>query len=183
MIDIEILHSPVKFLRHMLGALPHEHAVASHVRPRRKPVDEILYHPEYWRELRQGYQAGVVWRGFEDQSLSAIALLDYITRFCDPGLTCPYVISLATAVALDRHGSPDLKAWFLPHLLQRDDTVWQGATWMTEIKGGSALGANVQTVAQLDGGAWLWSPPVLTVRPQACGLALFLLPKRPSNGH
>jgi hypothetical protein len=27
-------------------------------------VDEILFAPEYWRALRMGYQAGVVWRAF-----------------------------------------------------------------------------------------------------------------------
>ncbi|HUO30203.1 MAG TPA: hypothetical protein VMU80_13365, partial [Bryobacteraceae bacterium] len=171
--DVDILRSPVRFLKHMLGALPHEHDLREyeawwesegrHIsdatdragtpwlrmfdRAGRR-VDEILFAPEYWRCLRQGYKAGVVWRAFEDQSLAACALLDYITCFYDPGLTCPYVISLATAVALDRHGSDELKARFLPPLLRRDDSVWQGATWMTEIKGGSDLGSNVETIAR-----------------------------------
>ena len=30
-----------------------------------------------------------------------------------------------------------LKARFLPQLLRKDESVWQGATWMTEILGGS----------------------------------------------
>jgi len=162
-------------------------------------VDEILFAPEYWRGLRQGYKAGVVWRAFEDQSFSASALLDYITCFYDPGLTCPYVLSLATAVALDRHGSEALKARFLPPLLRRDDTVWQGATWMTEIKGGSDLGANVETVARPSGDRWLLTGDkyfasnvgadlaVVAARPEGAppnvrGLALFLLPKRREDG-
>jgi alkylation response protein AidB-like acyl-CoA dehydrogenase len=136
----------------------------------------------------------VVWRAFQDQSLAASALLDYITCYYDPGLTCPYVISLATAVALDKHGSEELKARFLPHLLRRDDTVWQGATWMTEIKGGSDLGANVETVAKPAGDRWLLTGDkyfasnagaelaVVAARPQGAprnvrGLALFLLPR------
>ncbi len=28
-------------------------------------VDEILYPPEYWRMLKRGYRAGVLWRVFE----------------------------------------------------------------------------------------------------------------------
>jgi acyl-CoA dehydrogenase len=222
--EIEVLRSPVNFLRHMLGALPHEPALREyeawwetegrHIsdatdragtpwlrmfdRAGRR-VDEILYAPEYWRGLRQGYKAGVVWRAFEDQSLSASALLDYITCFYDPGLTCPYVVSLATAVALDRHGSDALKARFLPQLLRRDDTVWQGATWMTEIKGGSDLGANVETVARPSGDRWLLTGDkyfasnvgadlaVVAARPEGAphnvrGLALFLLPRRSENG-
>jgi alkylation response protein AidB-like acyl-CoA dehydrogenase len=222
--ELELLHSPVNFLQHMLGALPHERALreyeswweaeGKHIsdstdragtpwlrmfdRSGRR-VDEILFAPEYWRGLRQGYKAGVVWRTFEDQSLSASALLDYITCFYDPGLTCPYVISLATAVALDQHGSEALKARFLPPLLRRDDTVWQGATWMTEIKGGSDLGANVETVARPAGDRWLLTGDkyfasnagaelaVVAARPEGAphgvrGLALFLLPKRREDG-
>ena len=222
--EIEVLRSPVNFLRHMLGALPHEHvlrdyeswweAEGKHISDATdragtpwlrmfdrggRRVDEILFAPEYWRSLRQGYKAGVVWRAFEDQSLSASALLDYITCFYDPGLTCPYVVSLATAVALDRHGNEALKARFLPPLLRRDDTVWQGATWMTEIKGGSDLGANVETVAHPAGDRWLLTGDkyfasnagadlaVVAARPEGGpsgvrGLALFLLPKRREDG-
>ena len=220
----EILRSPVNFLKHMLGALPHEPALREyeswweaegrHISDATdhagtpwlrmfdrggRRVDEVLFAPEYWRSLRQGYKAGVVWRTFEDESLSASALLDYITCFYDPGLTCPYVISLATAVALDQHGSQELKARFLPHLLRRDDSVWQGATWMTEIKGGSDLGANVETIARPAGGHWLLTGDkyfasnagaelaVVAARPEGApanvrGLALFLLPKHRENG-
>jgi acyl-CoA dehydrogenase len=173
--------------------------VAAHVHRGGRRVDEILFAPEYWRSLRQGYKAGVVWRAFEDESLGACGLLDYITCFYDPGLTCPYVISLATAVALDKHGDDELKARFLPQLLRRDDSVWQGATWMTEIKGGSDLGANVETVARPDGGRWLLTGDkyfasntgadlaVVAARPEGAphnvrGLALFLLPKHRENG-
>ena len=222
--DVDILRSPVRFLKHMLGALPHEHDLREyeawwesegrHIsdatdragtpwlrmfdRAGRR-VDEILFAPEYRRCLRQGYKAGVVWRAFEDQSLAACALLDYITCFYDPGLTCPYVISLATAVALDRHGSDELKARFLPPLLRRDDSLWQGATWMTEIKGGSDLGSNVETIARPLGDRWLLTGDkyfasnagaelaVVAARPEDAphgvrGLALFLLPKFREDG-
>ena len=29
-----------------------------------KRIDEILFPPEYWKMLKQGYPAGVVWRAF-----------------------------------------------------------------------------------------------------------------------
>ena len=47
-----------------------------------------------------------------------------------------------------------MKTRFLPKMLQRDDRVWQGATWMTEIKGGSDLGVAVETEARWDGSKW-----------------------------
>src|SRR5580658_6900416 len=221
---VETLRSPLGFLHHMLGPLPHERALReyeswwetegsriSEATDRAgtpwlrmydrggQRVDEILFAPEYWRALRKGYQAGVVWRAFEEESLLTCALLDYITCYYDPGLTCPYVVSLATAVALDRHGGEVLKARFLPHLLRKDESVWQGATWMTEIQGGSDLGANVETMARPAGDRWLLTGDkyfasnagaelaVVAARPEGAppnvrGLALFLLPKRRENG-
>ena len=222
--ELEILRSPLSFLRHMLGALPNERALReyeswwqnegksiSEATDRAgtpwlrmfdrggQRVDEILFPREYWRCLRKGYQAGVVWRAFEEQSLLTCALLDYITCYYDPGLTCPYVISLATAVALDQHGGEALKARFLPHLIRKDESVWQGATWMTEIKGGSDLGSNVDTIARPSGDRWLLTGDkyfasnagaelaVVAARPEGAthnvrGLALFLLPKRREDG-
>src|SRR6202051_3654469 len=82
------------------------------------------------------------------------SLLLYPTAFYDPGLACPYTVSLSTAVPLSKYGGPELKARFLPSMLRRDDGIWQGATWMTEIKGGSDLGVAVETIARLDGSKW-----------------------------
>ncbi|MBO9316759.1 MAG: acyl-CoA dehydrogenase family protein [Chloroflexus sp.] len=110
-------------------------------------VDEILYPPDYWQMLRRGYQAGVVWRVFAEHSLIPHYLLGYLTSFYDAGLYCPYTVSLSTAVPLAKYGTEAVKARFLPALLRRDETVWQGATWMTEVGGGSDLGASVQTIA------------------------------------
>ena len=74
-------------------------------------------------------------------------LLMHTISFHDPGICCPYTVSLGTAVPLAKYGSAELQSRFLPHLTRKDDSVWQGATWMTEIKGGSDLGAAVETVA------------------------------------
>jgi hypothetical protein len=42
---------------------------------RGKRVDEIQYPPGYWRMLKKGYGAGVLWRAFRDQSLVPSFLL------------------------------------------------------------------------------------------------------------
>jgi len=162
-------------------------------------IDEIAYPPEYWNLLRSGYRAGIIAKAFEHQSIRPFYRLGYITSFHDPGLYCPYTVSLATAVALHKYGSESLKQRFLPPLLRTDDTVWQGATWMTEIRGGSDLGTNVDTVAREHGGRWLLTGDkyfasnvgaelaVVAARPEGApqtvrGLALFLLPRRRENG-
>jgi alkylation response protein AidB-like acyl-CoA dehydrogenase len=84
-------------------------------------------------------------------------------------------------------------------LLSADGNAWQGATWMTEIKGGSDLGGSVETVAVRQGAGWRLSGDkyfasnvggelaVVAARPQGApagvrGLALFLLPQRRSSG-
>lgn len=118
-------------------------------------IDEIVYPPDYYALLREGYRAGVVWRAFVDGSLVPSFLLGYLTSYFDAGLYCPYTVSLSTACPLSKYGDASIRARFLDPLLRRDDTVWQGATWMTEARGGSDLGATVDTIARPDAdGAW-----------------------------
>jgi alkylation response protein AidB-like acyl-CoA dehydrogenase len=164
-----------------------------------KRVDEILYPHEYQTILRRGYRSGVVWRALEEKSLLPAYSLIYNISFHDPGICCPYTVSLGTAVPLAKYGSPELQARFLPQLSQKDDSVWQGATWMTEIKGGSDLGAAVETMARPAGDAWLLTGDkyftsnvgaelaVVAARPEGAaagvrGLALFLVPRHRQNG-
>jgi alkylation response protein AidB-like acyl-CoA dehydrogenase len=111
-------------------------------------TDEILFPPDYWKMLRRGYETGALWRAFEGDSLRMHYLIDYVTCFFDAGLGCPYIVSLSTTVPIKKYGTPELQEKFLPQLLRRDGTNWQGATWMTEVKGGSDLGANIDTVAR-----------------------------------
>jgi len=160
-------------------------------------VDEILYPPEYAAMLTKGYEAGAVWRIFEQRSLIPFFLTGYVTSFFDAGLYCPYTVTAATAAAVDKYGTADLKERYLPRLLSRGGDNWQGATWMTEAGGGSDLGANVRTIARRSFDGWKLTgskyfasnagaelalvgarledaPPDAGVK----GLALFLVPRR-----
>jgi alkylation response protein AidB-like acyl-CoA dehydrogenase len=112
-------------------------------------VDDIQFPPDYYEALAQGYRAGVVWRAFEEPfSLLPTFVLGYITSYFDPGLYCPYTVSLSTAVPLYKYSEVAVKGRVLPRMLARDGTAWQGATWMTEARGGSDLGAGVETRAE-----------------------------------
>jgi alkylation response protein AidB-like acyl-CoA dehydrogenase len=85
-------------------------------------------------------------------------LLGYLTAFSDPGLYCPHTVSLGMALSLGKFGSPALQERFPAPLLRRDDTgMAGGATWMTEIGGGSDLGANAHTTARPAGAPRLLS--------------------------
>jgi alkylation response protein AidB-like acyl-CoA dehydrogenase len=163
-------------------------------------IDEIGFPPDYWSALREGYRRGIVWRVFEQQSLLPFFALCYVTTFFDPGMGCPYTVSLATAMALDKYGTDSVKRRFLDPMLARDGSAWQGGTWMTEIGGGSDLGAGVETVArpidndhwQLDGVKYFASNAgaecaLVAARVHGApsglrGLALFVVPRLRETG-
>jgi len=161
--------------------------------------DEILFGAGYRQLLLEGYRRGVIWRVFAENSLLPSYLLGYLTAFNDPGLYCPYTVSLGTAVPLFKYAGRSLQQRCLEPLLRRDAEVWQGATWMTEIKGGSDLGANVETRAVKTGSRWFLSGEkyfasnagaelaVVAARPAEApagvrGLALFLVPRQRRDG-
>lgn len=164
-----------------------------------KRTDEILFPPDYWKMLRRGYETGALWRAFEGDSLRMHYLIDYVTCFFDAGLGCPYIVSLSTTVPIKKYGTPELQQKFLPQLMRLDGSNWQGATWMTEVKGGSDLGANVETSARNTGGRWLLTGDkyfasnvgaelaIVAARPEGAprtpqGLALFLVPRSRDDG-
>ncbi len=107
----------------------------------------------------------------------------------DPGLYCILTITNQTAYAIHKY-APEFAEW--KEKLLRGE-FW-GATWMTEIQGGSDLGANTLQAARagdawrLDGekyfcsGAGLTDVALVTARPEGApagpkGLALFLVPR------
>ena len=115
----------------------------------------------------------------------------------DPGLACILTITNQTAYALHKYGTDIPEADDIVHQLIQG-RAW-GATWMTEVQGGSDLGAN-QTRAvwhedmwRLSGdkyfasGAGLTDFAIVTARPEGAGpgpkgLALFLLPRLRRDG-
>lgn len=113
----------------------------------------------------------------------------------DPGLYCILTITQQVAYAIHKY-APEHAAW-KERLLAGD--AW-GATWMTEIQGGSDLGAN-RTVAIPKGASWRLSGgdkyfasgagmadlALVTARPEGApdgpkGLALFLVPRLRADG-
>lgn len=221
---LDVLRSPLHFLDTRLPNIPHREILKadaawwqteglpiSHAIDRASTpwlrmfdrlghrVDEILYPAEYQTILRRGYRSGVIWRALEEKSLIPTYLLVYNISFYDPGVCCPYTVSLGTAVPLAKYGSPELQQRFLPQLTRKDDSVWQGATWMTEIKGGSDLGAAVETIARPTGDHWRLTGDkyfssnanaelaVVAARPEGApagvrGVALFLVPRHRQDG-
>ncbi len=113
----------------------------------------------------------------------------------DPGLYCILTITHQVAYAIHKY-APEHADW-KQRLLHGEAF---GATWMTEIQGGSDLGAN-RTLARKEDGAWrlfggdkyfasgagLADVAIVTARPEGAppgpkGLALFLVPRLNRNG-
>ena len=162
-------------------------------------IDEVVFPPEYRELVTKGYEAGVVFKAVEEGDFLASYQVGYVTSFYDAGLYCPHTVSLSTAIPLAKYGSAELRAKYLPKLLKRDASVWQGATWMTEAKGGSDLGSFVETAARPDGDRWLLTGEkyftsnvgaelaIAAARPEGAqagirGVELFLVPQRRDDG-
>jgi acyl-CoA dehydrogenase len=117
----------------------------------------------------------------------------------DPGIGCILTVTNQTAFAIFKYGDASTKA-LLPGLLGEEDPIRYGATWFSEIQGGSDLGAN-RVRAQLRDGRWtidgdtkyfasnagLAELALVTARvgedhEGAKGLGLFLVPERTRDG-
>lgn len=116
----------------------------------------------------------------------------------DPGLACILTITIQTAYALRKYGSEPVRGYY-ENLAGLREPLMLGATWFTEIQGGSDLGANTTTAEPrgdkwvLNGykyfasGAGLADIALVTARPPgaprgAKGLALFAVPRLRGDG-
>ncbi len=166
-------------------------------------TEEIQFHPSYHEAGRPAYQAGLVALQEEPgHVLEQAALFYLLTQAGEMGHACPLVCTMGLVRALQTHGSPQLQAQFLPPLLERDYERKQTASqFLTEVQGGSDVGANA-TVAtpepgqpgvwRLNGEKWFCSVAnadqmLITARPQGAppgtkGLGLFLVPRRLPDG-
>ncbi len=116
----------------------------------------------------------------------------------DPGISCILTITIQTAYALYKYGNDDVKKLYR-NLAGLEEPYYWGATWFTEVQGGSDLGANTTSAYQekdkwfLDGykyfasGAGIADYALVTARikgarPGAKGLSLFLVPRTKSTG-
>jgi alkylation response protein AidB-like acyl-CoA dehydrogenase len=166
-------------------------------------IEEIDFHPSYHTAGRPAYESGVL--SIQSQPGYAVqqaALLFLLCHCGEMGHACPIVCTAGLIRALQQKGSAYLKQTFLPPLLVADyDRHQHGAQFVTELQGGSDVGANVcqatptekPSVWRISGEKWFCSNInadqfLVTARPVDAavgtkGLGLFLVPRRlPEDG-
>lgn len=162
--------------------------------------DWVQLAPGHRRALSRLMETGIVYRTFlEDSPWHLHYAMGYL--IADPGIFCTLTLTNQTAYGLFKYGDDTLKEKFLKNYLLKDgEKVWYGATFYTEIQGGSDLGAN-QAVARQTPNGWrinsenkyfasnagVADGALVTARPEgnppgAKGLALFFVPALRENG-
>lgn len=166
-------------------------------------IEAVEHHPTYHAIGRLIYGSGVMsalgepGRTLRSQTLGFISGLNG-----EAGHNCPLACTAGIIKALLALGTDELKERYLPRLLSRDyDTLAHGAQFLTEVQGGSDVGANsivarrvADTADQwtIHGEKWFCSNVtadliLLTARPEDAGegtkgLGLFLMPRRLPDG-
>jgi acyl-CoA dehydrogenase len=166
-------------------------------------VEAVEHHPTFHIAGRAIYGSGVMSvlgeRGSNSQSL---ALFYLSSQNGESGHNCPLACTAGAIKALREVGGDTLRERYLPRLLSTDYSLLaHGAQFLTEVQGGSDVGANsVRAVPEDEGeGTWRISGEkwfcsnvtadviLVTARPDGAaegtaGLGLFLMPRRLPDG-
>lgn len=166
-------------------------------------INEIWYNPGYLQTVREGYGTGVVAYRYDTKAPGKVpffvnAVLLYLLCEAETGFTCPVGLTQSVAFVLEKFGSEEQKQNYLTRLSSlHPDTFVQGGTFLTEIQGGSDVGATETTAHNegdhyvLTGEKWFASNCDAEVsitlarvnsQPSTRGLGLFLLPRTLPDG-
>lgn len=166
-------------------------------------IEEVEFHPSYHEAGRYIYGSGVM-QVLSDwgANLRSMALFYISSHNGEAGHNCPLACTAGIIKALMARGTEELRERYLPRLLSTDyDALAHAAQFLTEVQGGSDVGANaVRAVADTSGVApyriygekWFCSNAtadliLMTARPEGGaegtkGLGLFLVPRRLPDG-
>jgi len=175
-------------------------------------MDWVRLNPAHREVLTKLMKTGIIRNTYIEKAPHQLHFaMGYL--IADPGIFCTITLNNQTAYALNKYGGKELQRQFLPHFISdKPDEIWYGATFYTELQGGSDLGANPAVAHQGTGaapkvqawnssGLWLISSKdkyfasnaglangtLVTARPEGNppgnkGLALFFVPAFRENG-
>lgn len=165
-------------------------------------IASIVHHPsaiDQKRDIWNEGPTGVAARDGREIPTVLGSAFTYLLSQSDTGMVCSTGMTGGVEALVDRYAPPDLREKILPRLQSPTyDGSWDGAMFMTEIRGGSDLAASETTAKQvngkwvLNGAKWFCSNvdarAIATLaRPEGAeeglrGLALFLVPSERSDG-
>lgn len=166
-----------------------------------RPTAPVKHHPSYHEAGRLIYGSGVMAAYGQTPTPHQLILgLFFLSGHVgEGGHNCPLACTAGAIRALQRAGSPSQRARFLAPLLDpRWDLNHSAAQFLTEVQGGSDVGANATRAAaegegwRIHGEKWFCSNAdadvfLMTARPEGAaegtrGLGLFLVPARLPDG-
>lgn len=164
-------------------------------------TEAIEFHPNHDKAGAIIWRSGVLALQSEaGHNVEQMALFYLIGHNGEGGHACSIACTAGLIRALQQVGSDDLKAKFLPPLLNPDfSTMQHGAQFLTEVQGGSDVGANALHAEQDSEGLWRLTGEkwfcsninadqfLVMARPVGApegtrGLGVFLVPRRLEDG-
>jgi alkylation response protein AidB-like acyl-CoA dehydrogenase len=164
-------------------------------------VSTIVHHPEALATKHDVWEEGPIGMANSGRKVPTVlgSAFTYLLSQSDTGMVCSTGMTSGVEALVDRFAPPDVREKVLPHLQSPTfANSWDGAMFMTELRGGSDL-ASSETVATQVGDGWVlngdkWfcsnvdAGAIATLaRPEGAdpglrGLALFLVPALKSDG-
>ncbi|MDQ0416398.1 alkylation response protein AidB-like acyl-CoA dehydrogenase [Croceifilum oryzae] len=166
-------------------------------------INEIWYNEGYLQTVGDCYEWGVVgWRYREDVPCKIpffyTQLIFMLMSKAEVGFTCPVTLTMSVAFVIEKYATEEQRKELLPHLASMNrETLHQGATFLTEIQGGSDVGSVTTKAVKhgehylLTGEKWFASNcdadgALILARigetPGTKGLSLFYLPNKLQDG-
>jgi alkylation response protein AidB-like acyl-CoA dehydrogenase len=159
-------------------------------------VERVHFTEDYHRAGRLLWDAGLVSLSAAAGSSFEQAVLGYLASLeGEMGHICAVTCTVGVVRVLRRSGDHAIRDAFLPLLVDPDyDSAWRGAQFLTEVQGGSDVGANVAVAApagdgtyRVTGEKWFCSVAdadvfLVMARPEGAGegtagLGCFLVPR------
>ena len=112
-------------------------------------IEAVRFDADYHRAGAAVWNSGLVAEsGTPGRAYEQATLLYLLSLEGEAGHACPAVCTIGLARALRRAAAPDIRDRFLPPLLETDYAQAQrGSQFLTEVQGGSDVGANA-TIAR-----------------------------------
>jgi acyl-CoA dehydrogenase len=165
-------------------------------------VNRVVHHPGGVESRRYVWEEGLHALRLEGREVPPVlaSAFTYLLSQSDTGMVCATGMTDGVADLVDRYAPPGVREELMTHLMASSfDDGWDGAMFMTELRGGSDLATTETTARQKDERIWLlngskWfcsnvdAKAIATLaRPERAdpglrGLALFVVPATRADG-